>query len=385
MGRFAAFRTRILSTLAAAGVAQGCGGTVVGEPPSARNETPPGENKPGCLPILDADASIAAAEARCGDGTGNCSPSDSTECFDQIEIHAVLRDCATPVPAGTCPAPTDLDLGVRCAVALGHAELIATQCCYPGKRLSCAVPGRPLRVNGKILLPEIVIGNAMPPTEEPGLGAAARSALAELWCEGARYEYASVASFARSALQLMALGAPAELVAASQAASLDEIEHARLCFALAGRFSARELRAGALSVEAFANAELGDLAVENVLGGCVGETVAALTAVEQLGVATDPEVRAALERIAEDEARHAELAWRIAAWTALVGGPGVRARMTAAFESALGVRPGNSAVLPLEAVAMEGHGQLAPVRERGIRDRILDEIVAPCARALLAA
>ena len=51
-----------------------------------------------------------------------------------------------------------------------------------------------------------------------------------------------------------------------------------------------------------------------VLEGCIGETVAALEAAEALAFATDESVRAALSRVAEDEARHAELAYRFVRW-----------------------------------------------------------------------
>ena len=48
--------------------------------------------------------------------------------------------------------------------------------------------------------------------------------------------------------------------------------------------------------------------------GCVRETFGALVAHYQARAAADPEVRAAMARIARDETRHAELAWRTHAW-----------------------------------------------------------------------
>ena len=372
--------------MAAAGVAQACGGKIAadqhGELDGGAHVTTP----PGCQPVLGVEARLSAAESACVGGSGYCTATDSVECFGAPELASRVRDCASPLVPGTCPASNDISLATACTAVVGEADFIGMTCCYPVKRLSCAVPGRPLRLNGAVVLPEVIAGPLLPKTEDFGLEPSVRRALAELWCEGARYEHASVASFARLTLQLMALGAGAELVAATQAAALDEIEHARLCFALASRFSGRELRAGRLSSDgALANVDLAELAVETVFGGCVGETVAALTAVEQLAVATDPEVRAALETIAADEARHAELAWRIAAWACEVGGPAVRAQIVSAFAAAL---EGRSAGLAMElpgAGVMEGLGLMAPAKERAIRDRILNDVVAPCARALLAA
>lgn len=56
------------------------------------------------------------------------------------------------------------------------------------------------------------------------------------------------------------------------------------------------------------------LAYENAVEGCVREFFGALVARWQSVHADDPAVRVALRRIAVDEARHADLAWDVAAW-----------------------------------------------------------------------
>lgn len=68
-----------------------------------------------------------------------------------------------------------------------------------------------------------------------GLGPAERSALASRWLDSALLEHASIASFARFSLHLLAVGAPPELLERTQRAALDEIEHARLAFAIVAR------------------------------------------------------------------------------------------------------------------------------------------------------
>ena len=55
-----------------------------------------------------------------------------------------------------------------------------------------------------------------------------------------------------------------------------------------------------------------EIALENAIEGCVRETYGALLAHHQAQAAQDPQVRAAMQHIAEDETRHAELSWRIA-------------------------------------------------------------------------
>jgi hypothetical protein len=200
-------------------------------------------------------------------------------------------------------------------------------------------------------------------------------------------EHASIASFARFTLHLLALGAPPELVEDAQRASLDEIAHARACFALASRHAGAALGPGPLPLEgALPTLTLAEAAAAAVTEGCVGETLAALVAAEQLRVAVDPQARAALEKIAADEARHAELAYRFVAWAVASGGDDVRGAVARAFAAAIAADPavvtGGDAG---QARYLHEHGRLrlneiAQVQRAGLR-----EVVEPCARALVAA
>jgi hypothetical protein len=61
-----------------------------------------------------------------------------------------------------------------------------------------------------------------------------------------------------------------------------------------------------------------------VLANLLGETVAAIEANEESLSEADPAVARALARIAEDEARHAALAWRTVAWMVERGGENTR-------------------------------------------------------------
>ena len=120
--------------------------------------------------------------------------------------------------------------------------------------------------------------------------------------------------------------------------------------------------------------------------GCVGETVAAVVASEQLARATDPAVRAALARIAADEARHAELAWRTVSWAVKVGGPDVRAAVEEALLGALAVD--GSSVAPTAGspclAVMEAHGRLDAATVARVVAGAMADVVAPAARTLLA-
>jgi hypothetical protein len=138
------------------------------------------------------------------------------------------------------------------------------------------------------------------------------------WGRDGLAEHASVASFARLVLDLLAVGAPAELVAAASRAQAEEIEHARLCFSLASAYAGRPVGPGPLPEAALGDRRpldralrLRQLAVESLRDGCWGEQRSADELAARAAVETDPAVRAVLERLAADEQRHADLGWRI--------------------------------------------------------------------------
>jgi hypothetical protein len=225
------------------------------------------------------------------------------------------------------------------------------------------------------------------PRVEAALPPAVAEQLAREWLADARLEHASVASFAAFALSLLAVGAPPELLAECQRAGLDEVEHARACFALASRFAGTALGPGRLSLAGLHVAtQLDELALRAWLEGCVEETVAALTASAQLEVATDERVRVALSRIAADEARHAELSWKFLAWALTSSGPELRHALTRAGER---LEPsqveGGSTADDAAQAQLHAHGRLSTAELRAIRARALDEVVRPALGVLLGA
>jgi hypothetical protein len=228
--------------------------------------------------------------------------------------------------------------------------------------------------------------------ERPDLGALTageRATLAKAWTASGLLEHASVASFSRFSLSLLAAGAPAALVHETHRAALDEIVHARLCFALASAYRGAAIAPGPFPIagDVPVSASLAAIAASAVEEGCIGETVAAVIASEQLARATDPAVRAALARIASDEARHAELAWRTVTWAVRTGGSEVRAAVAGVL---LGVLGGVAGRTPKAAdaaggrsVPMEAHGYVDQATLAAAVAAAMAEVVAPAARALL--
>ena len=217
-----------------------------------------------------------------------------------------------------------------------------------------------------------------------------RAALARAWLEDARQEHASIAAFARFTMLMLAVGAPPELVAASQRASIDEIAHARACFALHARYSGEARGPARLSlVGALPEMSLEELAVLTVHEGCVGETLGAILATEQLEQARDPDVRALLARLVKDEERHAALAWRFVRWAIGEGGGGGGAKVRHAVRRAFAEaeqearRQVFTDEAGIDADAWRAHGRLTAAGVATALRRGLDDVVGPCARALV--
>lgn len=241
---------------------------------------------------------------------------------------------------------------------------------------STSIPGRPIRdADGRPCLPRSHIGPGRVDADHPwSLDDAAREAAALRWLHDAGLEHASVAAFARISLDLLAHGAPPELLAAAYQAALDEIRHAQLCLDLARSLGGRDVRLGELPLPAFEPASLERIAVEALLEGAVGETTAALIAHEATSQADAP-ARRVCEIIADDELRHAELAWATIAW-ALRRDPTLAPVLVATLRQRRASL--THADWPGEPIAGIVSGETASRIER----RVIEEIVGPLLREL---
>jgi hypothetical protein len=177
--------------------------------------------------------------------------------------------------------------------------------------------GRPLRVRGRQLHPELRLGSDWTQGDRPdprGLDEPTRAALEALWLHDAQKEHASVPAFARLSWLLAAVGAPAELLEWSHRAAMEEIAHTRLCFALAAGYGRRSF-----TVEPMPDLLLGGLdlkgrplevmAIESVTDGCQLEDFNADVAAACAAVCEEPVTRRVLEQIAREERSHAEFSW----------------------------------------------------------------------------
>ncbi|HTJ83546.1 MAG TPA: ferritin-like domain-containing protein [Polyangiaceae bacterium] len=183
---------------------------------------------------------------------------------------------------------------------------------------------------------------------------------------------------------MLALGAPAELVRDVHRALGDEIEHAELCFSIASGLGA-SVGPGPIpwSADLGPRTTAAEVARATVIEGCIGESIAALVAQLERDAAAEPVVRRALERIAEDEARHAQLAWRTVAWLLRSHGAAVREAVTRAFIEGTRCQLEVASDDRLPAQLGRRFGRLPPRELRSVAARCLRDVIAPAAQTLL--
>jgi hypothetical protein len=250
----------------------------------------------------------------------------------------------------------------------------------------CAI-GRPFLVEGEAKMAKAGAradwrALALLPRIE-SLDAALCAELAEEWTRVALMEHASIAAFARFALQLMSLGAPPELIERATAAMADETKHAKACFALASAYAAAPLGPGPLGIDrSLEGTSLEEIVVNTIREGCVGETVAAIDAREAAEHAQDPALKQLLLVISEDETKHAELAFGFVQWALTIGGASLErvaqeelARLaTQATREARHSEPNDDRLLC--------HGVVSSDLRRTIRAQAFEHVILPCARTL---
>ena len=137
---------------------------------------------------------------------------------------------------------------------------------------------------------------------------------ASKWIRQGLDEHASIGTFAKFTLELMSIGAPLWMIKLANIAGLDEIRHAQISFDIAnGHLNEREcvVPGPFPQHQVTVDGDWNRIAMDAVIGGCIGETVAAFKMMESVsGTTLDEFVR----QIAMDEIRHAALAWISVKW-----------------------------------------------------------------------
>lgn len=418
-------RTRILAaigagTLVAAPMAYGCGGVAVtsvggnddgvsvGEGGSSVGPTGRGGNSsPTSVTTSGNQGGFDPSSTSSGTGDPACATHhllvteavpEGIACDWDERKHTHVWTCFAEHPDGGCQyddvcviSSQDCGLGFWGEVVCGPIPHEDGACCYLlwGE---CAV-GRPFTVSGQARVAKVVDRDDWRIDATPcldRLDPVTRAALADAWTQDGQAEHASIASFARFALQLLALGAPAALIDDTQRAIADELDHARASFGLASAYAGRSVGPGALAIGgALDDTEPDDtepIVLSVVREGAIAETVSAALVQYAADEARDPLVKRLLAKTAREELEHAELAWRFLRWALRSSSPQMRAAVSRTFASAHDhVGFGASSQLAGDPNLMRQHGYVPIAERREVAERVLRDVVAPAARALMIA
>lgn len=305
-------------------------------------------------------------ETLLAEADGSCAESPDPAHFEgSINHYLYLKNCRDVVlVASTAELCT---YAVTCDVLT---------CCYGRPYIDAA--GRPL------LSSTVAREDWRRPVavEVDGLDPEDRAQLAAFWLHNAAAEHSSVAGFHRFALDLLAHGAPPELIALAQRAAAQEAEHALTCFSLASVYAGHGLGPAPMPLgeRAPVASSLAQLAVWTLRDGAIGETIAAYGVAAALERTADPETRRLLTKIAAEELHHAELAWKTLRWALDTGGDPVLQALRATYQSLdLPDEPDERST-----TATVARGILPPEdRNRAVR-RCVQEVIGPVFASLMA-
>ncbi len=211
-----------------------------------------------------------------------------------------------------------------------------------------------------------------------------RKQVARRWLSAAQAEHASIASFNRFSLQLLAVGAPGRLVERCQRAALEETHHARLCFGIASVYHGAALGPGELPMTGLSDTDFSFSAIVRgtIEEGCIGETLAAIDAEAARDAAAHPQLREVLETIRLDETAHAEFAFEAVAW-ALERAPTLRNVALVTYDRTLQRHRVAGPASPPTQQDLARHGLIGESQRRSLREKALPEILLPAKAALL--
>lgn len=138
------------------------------------------------------------------------------------------------------------------------------------------------------------------------------------WLRRTEAEYRSAAITHHLTLWLLQLAAPLELVRAGLRIVEDELTHSELShrvYLAAGGKQAIDLKAETIGLTQPVPERLLDALVSVTIETfCLGETVAVRLFSRLRAPCTQPEARAALDRVLKDEVRHKEFGWTLLEW-----------------------------------------------------------------------
>jgi hypothetical protein len=262
-------------------------------------------------------------------------------------------------------------------------------CCYVFdlQALPCPTRGRPFVISTLARVAGVSRVEGWCAWSDASLGASLsqeeREEVAAAWAQSGLHEHASVASFGKFMMELLSYGAPSELVQATAQAIQDEIEHAKLCFSVASAYVGFELGPDELDIShsVVGKPTIEDMIVALIREGCVGETLSAYVEGARASWIRDERVADATRRLAEEEERHAALAWSSLAWL-LTHHPQHLDLARSTFADAAERTPRRPVGLDVTQRELLAHGVLPEFLEAQLRAQAYQSIVAEAAHEL---
>lgn len=220
------------------------------------------------------------------------------------------------------------------------------------------------------------------------LSLAERTRLAETWTRRSAAEYLAVSTFAVLAIDLVAAGAPADVLSLCMRAGIDEVRHAELCLRMIEIYGGKQVMPppGMSSLpDDPERPKLHQALANTMLVSCVSETYATTVLTATRDLTTDPVAHAVLTSIYSDEVMHARLGWSYLRYGLERGGQGAIDAAAAMVPIALrGVANVVERERPVGEVTdkVRGHGLMTPAEERVIYSSCVREVLVPGFEAL---
>ncbi|HEU0034651.1 MAG TPA: hypothetical protein VFQ53_28700 [Kofleriaceae bacterium] len=207
----------------------------------------------------------------------------------------------------------------------------------------------------------------------------------QIWSNGVFTEYASAAAFSALSSAMLACGAPVDLIAACADIVVDELFHVELSSRLTMELG------GAVPIE-FDLAQIAPVTTPGcrpilraaeiaITTSCVGESLSVPALARSRTLATEPLVRAVLDRLLADEGPHARLGFWFFEWADAELTDDERAQLGRLARTTIDAyaplwRDAACASCPLPA-GLGGHDE---VGKRALRDAVERAIVTPLGR-----
>ena len=205
----------------------------------------------------------------------------------------------------------------------------------------------------------------------------------ESWQTQAQHKYATMYALGRIALRLIEVGAPLDVIAWAQKASIHALDHCRGCLGLVaaygGEASPLKVHFGPEEPSTLQNLE--QVAVAVIIKGCIPHTRETLTASRAYEVVGHDVVAQHLRKMAQDGAEDAEGSWKALRWILGAGNSQVEHAARNAFQSMVFELTEEPNADPDEAILLS-HGCLTARTRHEVYLDAHDAVIMPAYRAI---